>query len=66
MDIALVNLGTKSMDTVLAMLMFAFVAVAAGAVCFLLGRHQHRKRKARKHAKSHSPTAHPKNHSKNH
>lgn len=55
MDVALVSLGTKSMDTVLAMLMLAFVAVAAGALCFLFGRHQHRKRKARKHAKNHAP-----------
>ena len=59
MDIALVNLGTKSLDTVLAMLMFAGVAVAAGALFFLFGRHQHRKRKARKLAKNHG-----KNHGK--
>jgi uncharacterized membrane protein len=54
-DIALVSLGTKTMDTVLAMLMFAGVAVAAGALFFLFGRDQHRKRKARKHAKNHAP-----------
>jgi membrane protein DedA with SNARE-associated domain len=51
-DIALVSLGTKNMDTVLAMIMFACVALAAAAVLFLLGRHHHRKRKARKHAKN--------------
>ncbi len=54
MDIALVNLGTKSMDTVLAFFMFAGVALAAAALFFLFGRHQHRKRKARKHAKNHA------------
>lgn len=52
MDIALVSLGTKSVDSLLAWIMFAGVAVAATAVCFLLGRHQHQKHKARKHAKS--------------
>jgi membrane protein DedA with SNARE-associated domain len=51
MDAALVNLGTKSMDSVLAWVMFAGVAAAAAAVLFLLGRHGHRKRKARKQAK---------------
>ena len=51
MDIALVSLGTKSMDTVLAWIMFAGVGLAAGALFFLYGRHHHRKRKARKRAK---------------
>jgi hypothetical protein len=36
--------------------MFAGVAIAATAVVFLLGRHQHRKRKARKAGKKHAPT----------
>lgn len=51
MDLALVSLGTKSMDSVLAWIMFAGVALAAGALFFLYGRHHHRKRKARKRAK---------------
>jgi hypothetical protein len=55
MDAALFNLGTKDMDTVLAWIMFAGVALAAAAVCFLYGRHTHRKRKARKYAKNHRP-----------
>jgi hypothetical protein len=49
---ALVPFGAKSMDTLLAWIMFAGVAVAAAAVFFLLGRHGHRKRKARKQAKN--------------
>ena len=65
MDIALVSLGTKDMDTVLAMIMFAGVALAAAAVLFLLGRHQHRKRKARKHAKNLGKN-HAPNHRKHH
>ncbi len=52
MDIALVNLGTKSIDSVLAFFMFAGVAFAAAALFFLFGRHQNRKRKARKLAKN--------------
>lgn len=50
MDIALISLGTKSLDSALAFVMFAGVALAAAAVLFLLGRHSHRKRKARKRA----------------
>ena len=53
MDIALVSLGTKSMDTILAWIMFGGVAAAAAVLFFLYGRHQHRKRKARKAAKNH-------------
>jgi hypothetical protein len=48
-DIALVSLGTKSIDTVLAVAMFTGVALAAAALCYLFGRDQHRKRKARRH-----------------
>jgi hypothetical protein len=55
-DIALISLGTKSVDSILAFVMFAGVAIAATAVVFLLGRHQHRKRKARKAGKKHAPT----------
>ena len=51
MDIALVSLGTKNGDDLLAWIMFAGVALAAAAVFFLLGRHHHRKRKARKKAR---------------
>ena len=65
MDIALVSLGTKSMDSVLAWFMFAGVAVAAGTLFFLYGRHHHRKRKARKHAKNHHDD-HVKNHHAKH
>ena len=54
MDIALVSLGTKSMDTILAMIMFIGVGLAAATVCFLYGRHHHRRRKARKQAKNHA------------
>jgi hypothetical protein len=39
------------MDVILGWLMFAGVAVVAGVVFFLLGRHHHRTRKARKLAK---------------
>ena len=52
MDIALVSLGTKSMDTILAVIMFVGVGLAAATLCFLYGRHSHRNRKARKNAKS--------------
>jgi hypothetical protein len=53
-DIALVSLGTKSIDSVLAFFMFAGVALAATALFFLFGRHQNRRRKARKLAKNHN------------
>ena len=48
MDIARISLGTKDLDTVLACLMLAGVALAAATVLFLLGRHHHGRRKARK------------------
>jgi hypothetical protein len=50
MGIARISLGTKSMDSILAFVMFAGVALTAAAVIFLLGRHHHHGRKARKHA----------------
>jgi hypothetical protein len=49
-DIALVQLGTKSVDSVLAAVMFIGTGLAAATLFFFMGRHQHRKRKARKHA----------------
>ena len=55
MDVALVQLGTKSVDSILAIVMFTGTALAAAAVFFLLGRHTHRKRKARKQAKHARP-----------
>jgi hypothetical protein len=58
MGAALFNLGTKDMDTVLAWIMFAGVALAAATVFVLYGRHHHRKRRARKAA------GHGKNHGK--
>ena len=51
MDVALVSLGTKNLDSILAWIMFAGVALAAAAVFFLFGRHLRHKRKARKQAK---------------
>lgn len=51
MDVALIGLGTKDIDTVLAWIMFSGVALAAGLVLYLLGRHHHRRRKAKKHAR---------------
>ena len=62
MDIALVSLGTKSLDSILAWIMFAGVAAAAAALFFLFGRHQNRKRKARRQAKNHANNH--KNHAK--
>jgi hypothetical protein len=50
-DLALVPLGTKSVDSVLAIIMFAFTGLAAATVFYLLGRHQHRQRKARKRSR---------------
>jgi len=50
-DVALIGLGTKDIDTVLAWIMFSGVALAAGLVLYLLGRHHHRRRKAKKHAR---------------
>lgn len=58
MDLALVPFGTKSVDTVLAIVMFAGTGLAAAALFFLMGRHQHRKRKARKQAE-HAPAREP-------
>ncbi|MFI5345031.1 MAG: hypothetical protein ACHQ51_01535 [Elusimicrobiota bacterium] len=56
MDVALIGLGTKDIDTVLAWIMFTGVALAAGLVLYLLGRHHQRKRKAKKnHAHKHPP-----------
>jgi hypothetical protein len=54
-DIALVSLGTKSVDSVLAVVMLAGTALAAAALFYLLGRHQQRKRKARKQARLREP-----------
>lgn len=66
MDIALLGFGDKDVDTVLAWIMFAFVAVCASIVIFLLSRHAHQKRKARKHAKKHNGNHHakPRHHAK--
>lgn len=50
MDIALIGFGAKDMDQVLAWIMLALVAAAAGGVIFLLCRHSHACRKAKKHA----------------
>ena len=50
MDVALIGLGTKDIDTVLAWIMFIGVAAGAATVLFLLGRHHHHKRKAKKRA----------------
>ena len=41
MDVALIGLGTKDVDSILAWIMFAGVALGAGLVLYLLGRHQH-------------------------
>ena len=60
-DIALVGLGTKDVDTILAWIMFAGVALATGAVLYLLGRHNHRQHKAKKANHSHK---HPPQHQK--
>lgn len=48
MGIALLGFGAKDMDQILAWIMFALVAVAASGVIFLLCRHSHSCRKARK------------------
>ena len=49
MDVALIGLGTKDMDAVMAWLMLAFCAAAAAGVVYLLCRHHHCQRKARRH-----------------
>lgn len=48
MDVALISLGTKDLDRVLAWIMFALVGAAAAGVIFLWARHGRRRRKARK------------------
>ncbi len=48
MDLALLPFGTKSLDSILAWIMLAGVALAAAAVVYLLGRHHYHKRKTRK------------------
>jgi hypothetical protein len=49
-DVALMGLGTKDLDRVLAWIMLAFCAAAAAGVIYLLCRHHNRERKARSHA----------------
>ncbi|MDE2142825.1 MAG: hypothetical protein KGJ84_10470 [Elusimicrobia bacterium] len=56
MDVALAGWGAKDPETILAWIMFTGVALAAGLVVFLLVRHGHRGRKARK---AHPPRRHP-------
>lgn len=58
MGIALLGFGAKDLDQILAWIMFALVAAAASGVIFLLCRHSHACRKARKHAKNSKPS-HP-------
>lgn len=53
MNIALLGFGDKDLDRVLAWIMFALVGAAACGVIYLLGRHQHACRQARKRAKDH-------------
>jgi hypothetical protein len=59
-DVALIGLGTKDIDTILAWIMFTGVALAAGLVLYLLGRHHHHRRKAKKHAHSAARAKHHK------
>jgi hypothetical protein len=48
-NIAIVGFGAKDLDSYLALAMFVLVGAAAAGVLFLLARHHHRCRKARKH-----------------
>lgn len=60
MDIALLGFGAKDVNQILAWIMFALVAAAAGGVIFLLCRHSHACRKAKKHANhNHRAKNHP-------
>lgn len=66
MDLALIQYGTKDVDTVLAWIMFAFVGIAASIVIFLLWRHNVQARKARRHKKNHGSHHRPNSNSHHH